>query len=149
MSFAQVSWLQAEVLRSTVLDWEPGPASGDEDASAVHLAEVDASGRVTAVVSFLVHPCPDRPGVNAVYLWAMAVAPKLQGLGSGRRLLDEVIKRAQVADAGLVWADARESAVGFYERCGAIVVGDSYADDVTGLLDRRILFELAPRALSP
>jgi GNAT superfamily N-acetyltransferase len=119
---------------------------GDEDASVVHLAEVDASGQVTAAVSFMVHPCPDRPGVIAVYVWAMAVAPELQGLGTGRRLLDEVVIWAREADAEVVWADARESAVGFYERCGATPVGDSYPDDVTGLPDRRVLFELAPRA---
>jgi GNAT superfamily N-acetyltransferase len=148
MSFVQVPWLQAEVLRSSVLGWEPGPAPGDEDASAVHLGEFDASGRATAVVSFMVHPCPDRPGVIAVYLWAMAVAPELQGLGTGRRLLHEVMTWARAADAGVVWADARESAVKFYERCGAIVVGDRYTDDVTELLDRRVLFELAP-PLSP
>jgi GNAT superfamily N-acetyltransferase len=92
----------------------------------------------------MVHPCPDRPGVIAVYLWAMAVAPELQGLGTGRRLLQEVVTWARAADAVVVWADARESAVEFYERCGAIVVGDRYTDDVTGLTDRRVLFELAP-----
>lgn len=122
---------------------------GDEDASAVHLAEVDASGQVTAVVSFMAHPCPDSPGVIAVYLWAMAVAPELQGHGTGRGLLDEVMTLARAAGAELVWADARESAVGFYERCGGIVVGDSYADDITGLPDRRVLFELSPPAVSP
>jgi GNAT superfamily N-acetyltransferase len=149
MSFAAISWLAAEALRSSVLAWEPGPVPGDEDASAVHLAEVDASGRVTAVVSFAVHPCPDRPGVIAVYVWAMAVAPELQRLGTGRRLLDEVLSRARAANAEVVWADAREGAVGFYERCGATAVGDPYSDDVTGLPDRRVLFDLAPPAVSP
>jgi ribosomal protein S18 acetylase RimI-like enzyme len=149
MSIAAISWLQTEALRSSVLGWEPAPVPGDEDASAVHLGEVNVSGRVTAVVSFAVHPCPDRPGVIAMYLWAMAVAPELQQLGAGRRLLVEVMSRARAANAEVVWADAREEAVGFYERCGAIAVGDPYSDDVTGLPDRRILFEQAPPVASP
>jgi GNAT superfamily N-acetyltransferase len=91
----------------------------------------------------MVHPCPDRPGVIAVYLWAMSVAPELQRRGVGRRLLHEVVTWARAAGAEVVWADARESAVGFYERCGAMAVGDPYSDDVTGLPDRRVLFELA------
>jgi len=32
---------------------------------------------------------------------------------------------ARAVGAELVWADARESALGFYEGCGAIVGGDS------------------------
>ena len=88
MSFAQGPWQQTEALRCSVLGWEPGPVPGDEDPSAVHLAEVDASGQVIAVVSFMAHPCPDRVSVIAVYMWAIAIAPELQGLGTGRRLLE-------------------------------------------------------------
>jgi GNAT superfamily N-acetyltransferase len=115
---------------------------GDEDAAAVHLAERNPAGHVTAVVSFMPHPCPDRPGVPAIYLWGMAVAPDLQGQGAGRRLVEEVLAQAGTAGARLVWADARETAVGFYERCGWRAIGEPQIDDVTGLMDRRVVVEV-------
>jgi GNAT superfamily N-acetyltransferase len=93
-------------------------------------------------VSFMPHPCPDRPGVPAIYLWGMAVAPDLQGQGAGRRLVEELLARAAAAGARLVWADARETAVGFYERCGWRAIGEPQIDDVTGLMDRRVIVEV-------
>jgi len=41
-----------------------------------------------------------------------------------------------------MWADARTTAVGFYRSCGAGVVGEPYVDDVTGLHDQRVIFDL-------
>jgi ribosomal protein S18 acetylase RimI-like enzyme len=109
---------------------------------AVHLAELDACGEVSAAASYLSHPCPDRPDVGAIYLWGMAVLPSLQGLGTGRRIMTEVLSRAAKADVEIVWLDARDTAVGFYEKCGGAVIGDAYLDDVTGRTDRRVIFDL-------
>jgi GNAT superfamily N-acetyltransferase len=138
----QLSWQQTQPLRSSVPGWPSGPVPGDEDAAAVHLAERNPAGEVTAVVSFMPHLCPDRPNQPAVYLWGMAVAPDLQRQGAGRRLVEEVLVRARAAGAQLVWADARESAVGFYERCGWRMIGEPVIDDVTGLMDRRVIVEV-------
>jgi GNAT superfamily N-acetyltransferase len=143
MSIAEVPWQHAESLRSAVLGWPPGPVPGDDDASAVHLAELDPQEQVTAVASYLPHPCPDRPDVPAIYLWGMAVAPPAQRLGAGRRLISEVLSRAARAGATVVWLDARVSAVGFYERCGGAAIGEPYHDAVTGRTERRVVFAVA------
>jgi GNAT superfamily N-acetyltransferase len=140
--FSPVSWLEVADLRMSVLGWATGPVPGDEDPETIHLALHDASGRVQAAVSFTPHECPDRPGSPAVYLWAMVVAHEHQRQGTGRRMLQEVLSRARTGAARVVWADARESAVAFYERCGATAPGESYLDEVTGLPDRRVVFDL-------
>jgi len=43
-----------------------------------------------------------------------------------------------------VWVDARCTAVDFYRSCGAEVIGPSYMDELTGLVDRRIVIDLRP-----
>jgi GNAT superfamily N-acetyltransferase len=143
LSITEVPWQHAESLRCTVLGWAPGPVPGDDDASAVHLAELDLQEQVTAVASYLPHPCPDRPDVPAIYLWGMAVAPPAQRHGAGRRLIAEILSRAALAGASVVWLDARASAVGFYERCGAAVTGEPYRDAVTGRTEWRMVFDIA------
>lgn len=52
--------------------------------------------------------------------------------------------RAIARNRGLefLWADARESAVGFYAKCGATVGEESYLDDITGLRDRRVFLDV-------
>ena len=117
-------------------------ASSDQDNATVHLALLDGDGMPTAVVSACPHPCPERPGRAATYLWAMAVADDYQGQGLGSRLMAELERRSIVAGRTVLWADARENAVGFYLACGATVIGDLQRDPITGLADRRVVFDL-------
>ncbi len=123
-------------LRRNVLGWR-GPALRiDEGAS--HLAVVHGDDAV-AVVSHVRWPCPDEPGAPARYFWGMAVDQSRRGQGHGRRLLAAVADAARAAGEHLVWADVRESAIGFYVACGAQVRGGTYLDEVTGLTDCRIV----------
>jgi GNAT superfamily N-acetyltransferase len=73
----------------------------------------------------------------------MAVAESWQGRGLGSRLVSELARRSITAGHTVMWADARSDAVGFYLARGATVVGEPYRDSITGLEDRRIVFELA------
>ena len=95
-----------------------------------------------AIVSACPHPCPERPRVAATYLWAMAVAEGWRGGGVGSRLVSELARRSMAAGRTVLWADARSDAVGFYLARGATAVGDPYRDSITGLEDRRIVFDL-------
>ena len=139
MDVARVGWQDADSLRVSVLGWETGPVPGDEDAAAIHLACRDDSGAVIAAVSFMLHPCPEQPQERAVYLWGMAVSPVWQLRGIGSQLLAAVMSEAQCIDATIVWVDARETAVSFYEQAGAVATGAAYNDEVTNLPDRRII----------
>jgi len=113
-------------LRSRVLGWaEPRSRLDGDDAS--HLAVIDG-GAIVAVVSHMSWPCPDDTTTPARY---------------GRLLLATVADRARTRGERLMWADARESAVPFYLACGAQVAdAQPYVDEVTGLLDRRVVFVL-------
>jgi GNAT superfamily N-acetyltransferase len=139
MQSVRISWQDAEALRISVLGWAAGAVPGDDDPAAIHLAQRDDSGAVIAVVSFMLHPCPERPQVRSVYFWGMGVLPEWQRRGIGSQLLAEVVSEARSQGAGLVWADARETAVPFYERAGALASGTLYEDEVTRLRDRRVI----------
>ena len=139
MRSVRISWQDAEALRISVLGWAAGAVPGDDDPASIHLAMRDGRGAVIAVVSFMLHPCPERPNVPSVYLWGMGVLPAWQRRGVGRQLLAEVVSEARRQGAGIVWADARETAVPFYEHEGAVVSGPLFHDEVTGLPDRRVI----------
>ncbi len=104
--------------------------TGDDDPATVHLgAEVD--DRLVGVSSWL--RTEDSDGVARVQLRAMAVLDDLQGLGVGAQIVAEGIRRAREADVAEVWANARDSALPFYERCGFTVEGDGFVTRDTGL----------------
>jgi GNAT superfamily N-acetyltransferase len=129
-------------LRLTVLGWTIPRTPIDRD-DASHLALVDKQA-VVATVSHVAWTCPAAPDIPARYFWAMAVDAAYQRRGYGRRLLDALADRARTAGEQLMWADARESAIDFYQACGGQVVGEPYLDDVTGLVDRRVILTLSP-----
>lgn len=136
------SWLEAQTLRQLVLGWPAGPVAGDTDVLTSHLFAIDAAGDGVGVVSFTPHPCPSRPGVRAVYLWGMAVRPDAQHAGHGTRLVRAVLKDARGTAAAAVWADARLTAVPFYQRLGAVREGPVLVDEITGLTDQQVIFDL-------
>jgi GNAT superfamily N-acetyltransferase len=69
-------------------------------------------------------------------LRGMAVDPRVQGTGVGRRLLAEAEDRLRAAGAPGLWANARDAAIGFYERAGWAVVGAGY--ELVGLPHHRM-----------
>jgi GNAT superfamily N-acetyltransferase len=144
MTMTEVAWAQTRILRQQVLGWTGDPVPGDESTETVHLAVLDAQDRPMAIGSACPHSCPQRPGAAATYLWAMAVAESWQGRGVGSRLVSELARRSIAAGRTVMWADARGDAVGFYVARGATIVGGPYRDSITGLEDRRIIFDLQP-----
>jgi GNAT superfamily N-acetyltransferase len=119
--------------------------SWPEDAlpGAIHLA-VREDGTVVAAASFAPVATPHRPGSTAWQLRGMAVEPTLQRRGYGVALLDVAVDRLRAAGAQVLWASARDSALGFYERYGMHVVGDGYAAAL-GLPHHVVVLDLAPR----
>jgi GNAT superfamily N-acetyltransferase len=66
-------------------------------------------------------------------LRGMAVDPSMQGTGVGRLVLEEGVAAVRDAAAPLLWANARTSALGFYERLGWRVVGGEFIAGDSGL----------------
>jgi len=98
----------------------------DDWPGTIHLGVRDADG-VVAVSSWVPEPYLGEP---AVHLRGMATAPHLQGQGVGGILIEAGCERAALV-APLVWARARDVALGFYLRHGFTVVGDGFTDDLT------------------
>jgi GNAT superfamily N-acetyltransferase len=72
----------------------------------------------------------------------MAVAPGLQGSGIGAKVLLGAIDVVRDARAPLLWANARVTALGFYERLGFQVYGEEYIYGPSALPHKIILMEL-------
>ena len=106
----------------------------DASPGAWHLGAVDATGRVVATSSFYTVPCPLRPEARpAVQLQFMAVEPMVQRKGVGSAVLAEAIRRLKATDAILLWANARDPVLPFYERFGfATIQGSGSTPPETG-----------------
>jgi GNAT superfamily N-acetyltransferase len=116
----------------------------DEDArpDAFHLAAADADGRLVGVATFFLQPTPWRDGQRAAQLRGMAVEPTVQGQGVGAALLRAATDRLRSVGVTVLWANARDSALGFYERCGMVVVGDGFLTSDTLLPHHVVVLDL-------
>lgn len=132
--------LRKRVLRDGTPSRDPRYPEDDLDGT-VHLGTV-LDGRVVATSTWLPRPCPATADGRAVQLRGMAVDPALQGSGIGRVLLRAGIDRARDDGATLVWARARDAALGFYVTEGFDVVGDAFIDEATGLSHHLVLLPL-------
>lgn len=104
----------------------------DQYDDVVHLA-IRVDGDVVATSTWFSKECPELPGQSAVQLKGMAVDDSLQTTGFGRALIDAGISLAKERGATLVWARARDTAVGFYEKCGFTVIGEGFIDEPTAM----------------
>lgn len=123
--------LRVEVLRrGTPVDHCDYPEDSLPDA--VHLA-IERDGEIVATSTWFTKACPEHPGIPSVQLKGMAVRESLQGEGLGARLIDAGIQLAAERNATIVWARARDSALGFYAKCGFSVSGDGFIDGPTAM----------------
>ena len=89
-------------------------------------------------------PRPHGPESDAVQLRGMATARHLQGSGLGGILLEAGCAQAARRGHPLVWARARDAALGFYLRHGFRVEGDGFVDETTQLPHHLIVRTLVP-----
>lgn len=115
---------------------------GDEDRTTIHLGVV-VEGRVVAISTWLVAPDPIAPDRDSVQLRGMATEPTMTGRGLGRALLEAGTTHALASGHEQIWANARVSALGFYEAAGWTVTGPVFDTAVTGLPHRHVHIELA------
>ena len=110
------------------------PAPGDGPGS-VHLAALDDTGAVVGSAALLPGPAPQSvPDHGAPFqLRGMAVEPGLRGRGVGSALLRACLAEAATRGAGLLWCNARVTAVAFYERHGLRTAGGEFVSPATGV----------------
>jgi predicted GNAT family N-acyltransferase len=111
---------------------------GDDDAETMHLAAKDFTGEIVAVSSWMLRPMPEDPQPKAVQLRGMAIRQGLQGSGLGGILIETGLIHVRRRGVEWVWANARDSALHFYEKHGFDIIGDGFIESVTGLPHHRV-----------
>lgn len=136
--------LRREVLRAGMenrsVDFE-----GDDEPTTFHLAALDTSGRVLATSTWLRRDFVGRPDRSAYQLRGMATAVDHQGRGLGARLIDAGLQELSTRRIDIVWANARDAALDFYQRLGFSVEGDGFVESVTGLPHHVVFRSVTPR----
>lgn len=103
---------------------------GDEDA--VHLGAFTEAGVHVGVCSLFLGMRSERfPDVlpaeaPVCRLRVMGTLPEVRGSGAGRALIERAKVEAKGRGAAWLWCDAREVALGFYERMGFRYCSDFY-----------------------
>lgn len=115
---------------------------GDELADTFHLGYRTADGALVGIATWMLRAYPDRPAVVGYQLRGMATDPAHRGAGAAAAMLAAGLDRCRSLGAGLVWARARDTALGFYERHGFTTVGLGYTDLTTGLPHHDIVHDL-------
>jgi ribosome-associated protein len=120
----------------------------DDVPGVLHLAAV-VGDAVVGVVTLAPVSTARRPATRAWRLRAMAVAPGWRGRGVGRALHQAAVDHVRDRGDEVLWADARDAALGFYEHLGWRVEGDGYATDI-GLPHHFVVLDLGelPRSAS-
>lgn len=117
-----------------------------EDETAVHIGAWDDRTLVGCATTF---PDPWRgsgawPSEDAAWrLRGMAVDPSRHRAGIGRQVLAAVVEAATAGGAPLLWANARTTALAFYEADGWTVAGEEFTAADTGLPHKPIVRVLA------
>ena len=107
-------------------------------AEAAHAKQDGATGtrhfaayagvRVVGVVSQFPEASELAPARRAERFRGMAVDPAWQGRGVGRALMRAVVDLAKARGAEVLWANGRDTALGFYTSIGFRVAGDGFVD---------------------
>jgi GNAT superfamily N-acetyltransferase len=134
--------LRRRVLRSGTPSTDPRFAE-DDRAETFHLGAVEDDGRLLGVITFTPQPTPLRPGAAAIQLRGMATEPSARGKGAGRALFVTGLARLRDDGFTVVWAKARDSALGFYEGMGMHVEGDGYVTEETGLPHHTVVMDIS------
>ncbi|HRP59804.1 MAG TPA: GNAT family N-acetyltransferase, partial [Vicingus sp.] len=89
-------------------------------------------GELVSVGTFLVQRNEKFEEKYQYRLRAMATSPKVRGENFGKEVIDFALKELKIREVELLWCDAREVAIGFYEKMGFNILGDFYEVPMIG-----------------
>ncbi|HDZ16189.1 MAG TPA: GNAT family N-acetyltransferase [Methylophaga aminisulfidivorans] len=123
-------------LRNDIL--RPGKArsecvfEGDNAQKTRHFGAFDDAANIEGIVSVYCNQNPLISHEVAYQIRAMATSRQSRGQGIGRLLLSAAEEYAKTAGASVVWANARQSAIGFYKKAGYDVISEEFVIDGIG-----------------
>ena len=135
MSVQQVAAQATFPLRQQVLRPHESDELGGLDSAGgdgVHFAVVDED-RVIGTGS--VRPeAPTWSGIEGPSwrLRGMATDPERRSQGVGGAILETVIEYVRTNGGGLLWCNARQPAIKFYERAGFVTCGEGWDEPIIG-----------------
>ncbi len=116
---------------------------GDDEPTTFHLGAFHGE-ELVGIATFIHRPCSNTPdATRTVQLRGMAVSTTLQSGGVGGALLQAAMARLRDDGVDVLWANARDAALGFYQgRLGMTVGDDAFVDATTGLSHHRVWLDL-------
>lgn len=138
MTSLEVRPLRLEVLRAGMVN-QTVHFDGDDDPTTIHLGAFDQDQNNVGVSTWMQRPFPLAEEHKALQLRGMATAVNVQGQGIGALLLVAGQSHGREIGAHLIWANARDAALNFYNRHGYITVGEGFIEAVTQLPHHKVV----------
>lgn len=138
MTSLEVRPLRLEVLRAGMVN-QTVHFDGDDDPTTIHLGAFDQDQNNVGVSTWMQRPFPIAEEHKALQLRGMATAVNVQGQGIGALLLVAGQSHGREIGAHLIWANARDAALNFYNRHGYSTVGEGFIETVTQLPHHKVV----------
>jgi len=138
MTCLEVRPLRLEVLRAGMVN-QTVHFDGDDDPTTIHLGAFDQDQNNVGVSTWMQRPFPLAEEHKALQLRGMATAVNVQGQGIGALLLVAGQSHGREIGAHLIWANARDAALNFYNRHGYSTVGEGFIETVTQLPHHKVV----------
>ncbi|ART81587.1 GNAT family N-acetyltransferase [Oceanisphaera profunda] len=138
LTIRQIDWQQTIPVRHLVLwpDRPPAFSQVENDAAGQHFGGFIDDNLVCVASVFI-------EGEQA-RLRKYATLPQFQGQGVGTQVLSAIFAYLKQAKFSYFWCDARESAIGFYQRFGMQVEGERFYKSEVAYVKMAIKVENLP-----
>ncbi|PKP39344.1 MAG: N-acetyltransferase [Bacteroidetes bacterium HGW-Bacteroidetes-15] len=103
----------------------------DDLGSTFHVG-VFKNEEIVGIGTFLQQQNEKFEAKNQYRLRAMATSAKVRGENFGKKIIDFALVELKKRNVELLWCDAREVALGFYEKMGFKTTGDFYEIPIIG-----------------
>ena len=121
-----IRFLRCEVLYPN-MDTDISKYDGDLSIETSHYGLCSDADDLIAIASMFNQKFNHYPEEKTVRLRGMAVTRNLQSTGQGKKLLGEIVNiYRKSSQFDLIWCNARESAIGFYENFGFKVFDEKF-----------------------
>lgn len=111
---------------------------GDDLKTTTHFGYFDVD-KLMGVISVYQNKNLIFNADNQFQIRGMAVLQEAQTLGYGKKLLERAEADCIAKNSEIIWFNAREKAVGFYEKSGYQIAGNSF--EIAGIGTHYIMFK--------